>query len=180
MKEIFGDPANLDERSLEFLARSIEQNNLPGFDFLEFKKSVNALLKLGMDEPTAHRSVFATASTMGLTKEKLVESLGYYRNIVEKEKAAFYDALSAQTHEKVDSKKAETARLRDQIERNKAEIARLQDEVAGWLAAIDEAEKLTGIESEKLEKNRAAFEFTHAEAMLRLDKELEKIHQNLG
>lgn len=179
MKEIFGETNGLDERSLDFLAKALEQNNLPGFDFLEFKKSVSGLLKLGMDEPTAIKSVFTTASTMGLTKEKLVESIGYYRNIIEKERAAFDNALAAQTQSKVDSKKTESARLRDQIERNKAEIARLQDEIAGWLTAIDDAEKMTALESEKLEKSQKAFEFAHAEVLLRLDKDLEKIHQNL-
>ena len=29
----------LDERSLEFLAKTIENNNLPGFDYFEFKRS---------------------------------------------------------------------------------------------------------------------------------------------
>lgn len=179
MKEIFGETTGFDERSLDFLAKALENNNLPGFDFLEFKKSVSGLLKLGMDEATAIKSVFTTAATMGLTKEKLVETAGYYRNIIEKERAAFDNALAAQFQAKVDSKKTEAARLRDQIERNKAEIARLQDEVAGWLTDIESAEKLTALESEKLEKSRSAFELAHSEAILRLDTDIEKIHKNL-
>jgi hypothetical protein len=33
----------LDERSLEFLSNAIEKNNLPGFDYFEFKRAVTAL-----------------------------------------------------------------------------------------------------------------------------------------
>ncbi len=179
MKEIFGDPAGLDERSLDFLAKTLEQNNLPGFDFLEFKKSAAGLLKLGMDEATAIKSVFTTAATMGLTKEKLVETAAYYRNLLEKERDAFDNAHAVQMQEKVDSKKTGTIRLRDQIERNKSEITRLQDEIGGWLNSITDSEKLAALESEKLEKSKKSFEFAHAEVLLRLDQDVEKIHQNL-
>ena len=58
----------LDDRSLEFLASALEKNNLPGFDYYEFKRAVVALRQMQLDEPTAHKSAFATAATGGVTK----------------------------------------------------------------------------------------------------------------
>ena len=62
----------LDERSLEFLTTALEKSNLPGFDYLEFKRAVADLLSnMNMDEATAYKSAFTTvATTLGLTKGK--------------------------------------------------------------------------------------------------------------
>ncbi|MEZ4920023.1 MAG: hypothetical protein R2792_13045 [Saprospiraceae bacterium] len=73
---------NTDEKSLTFLTQAIEKNNLPGFDYFEFKRAVSSLLQMDIDEATAYKSAFATAATMGLTKDKLLETASYYRNVV--------------------------------------------------------------------------------------------------
>ena len=169
----------LDERSLEFLSNAIEKNNLPGFDYFEFKRAVAALLQMNLDEPTAYKSAFATAATVGLTKEKLIETAGYYREVLLKEKNQFDKALDTQNATKVTSKEQEIKRLRDQIERHKAEIVRLQDEMAGYLNQIDQAETSVKMEAEKLEKTKASFERTHQSLLLQIDKDVESMHKYL-
>ncbi|MCW5921355.1 MAG: hypothetical protein KIS77_03360 [Saprospiraceae bacterium] len=169
----------LDERSLEFLASAIEKNNLPGFDYYEFKRAVVALSQMKLDEPTAHKSAFTTAATVGVTKEKLIESATYYRNLVEKEREQFDKALENQNAVKITARQEEAKRLRDQVERHKAEIARLQDEIGGYLNQIDQAEAASKLESEKLEKAKAAFEKTHKAVLLHIDKDIENMHKYL-
>ncbi len=169
----------LDERSLEFLANAIEKNNLPGFDYFEFKRAVFSLKQMNLDEPTAHKSAFTTAATVGLTKEKLIETAGYYKNVVEKEKEHFDSALENQNTTRVTARHEEMKRLRDQVERHKAEIARLQDEVAGYLNQIDQAETAVKLESEKLEKAKSAFGKTHQAVVLQIDKDIENMHKYL-
>ena len=73
LKNIFGSTTGLDDKSMEYLTSALAKNNLPGFDYLEFKQSLGALASLNMDEATAYKSAFATASTVGLTKEKLLK-----------------------------------------------------------------------------------------------------------
>jgi chromosome segregation ATPase len=167
----------LDERSLELLTASIEKNNLPGFDYFEFKRAVVTLLNMKIDESTAHKSAFATAATLGLTKEKLVETAGYYQNIILKEKEHFDAALQHQHTTKVSAREEEVKRLRDQIERHKSDIARLQDEIAGYLNQITAAETSAKTESEKLEKTQKAFDSTHKAIGLQIDRDIENIHQ---
>ncbi|MBX2890355.1 MAG: hypothetical protein KF734_05470 [Saprospiraceae bacterium] len=177
-KSIFA-AEGLDERSLEFLASAIEKNNLPGFDYYEFKRAVVALSQMKLDEPTAHKSAFTTAATVGVTKEKLIESATYYRNLVEKEREQFDKALENQNAVKITARQEEAKRLRDQVERHKAEIARLQDEIGGYLNQIDQAEAASKLESEKLEKAKAAFEKTHKAVLLHIDKDIENMHKYL-
>lgn len=169
----------LDERSLEFLANAIEKNNLPGFDYFEFKRAIVSLIQMKLDEVTAHKSAFTTAATVGVTKDKLIETAGYYKNVVEKEKEQFDKALENQNSTKITARQEEVKRLRDQIERHKTEIARLQDEVAGYLNQIDQAENAVKLEGEKLEKARAAFEKTHQAVVLQIDKDIENMHKHL-
>jgi DNA repair exonuclease SbcCD ATPase subunit len=167
----------LDERSLDFLTASIEKNNLPGFDYFEFKRAVVTLIGMEIEESTAYKSAFATAATLGLTKEKLVETATYYQNIIFKEKEQFDAALQNQNATKVNARQDEIKRLRDQIERHKTDIVRLQDEIAGYLTQIDTAESAAKTESEKLTKAQNAFESTHKALGLQIDRDIENIHK---
>ncbi len=169
----------LDDRSLEFLTNAIEKNNLPGFDYFEFKRAVTTLLGMNIDEATAYKSAFATAATVGLTKEKLLETAAYYRNLLGKEKEQFDEALENQNATKVASRQQEVKRLRDQIERHKADITRLQDEMAAYLTQIEQAEAAAKTERDKLDKTHAAFEKTHAGVAIQMDKDVELIHKHL-
>jgi chromosome segregation ATPase len=169
----------LDERSLEFLANTIEKHNLPGFDYFEFKRAVVTLQQMQLDEATAHKSAFTTAATVGVTKEKLIETAGYYRNLVQKEKEEFDKALENQNRTKVLARQEEIKRLRDQVERHKAEIVRLQDEIAGYLNQINQSESSTQVESEKLAKAKTSFEFTHQSVLLQIDRDIENLHKYL-
>lgn len=169
----------VDARSLEFIAQAIEKNNLPGFDYFEFKRAVYQLAAMNLDEATAHKSAFTTAATLGVTKEKLIETAGYYRNIVEKEKEQFNHALDNQTATKVAARQQEVSRLRDQIDRHKTEIARLQDEIAGYLNQADAADASVKLESEKLEKSKTAFEKAHQSVLTTIDQDIELMHKHL-
>jgi chromosome segregation ATPase len=169
----------MDERSLEFLAAAIEKNNLPGFDYFEYKRAVTALLQMNIDEATAHKSAYTTAAQVGLTKEKLLETAAYYRNLLSKEREQFDLALENQNQTKITSRLEEVKRLRDQIERHKAEVARLQDEIADYLNRIQQAEESAKTESEKLEKAKSAFEKTQSAITLLIDKDIEAIHKHI-
>jgi hypothetical protein len=168
-----------DERSLEFLANALEKNNLPGFDYFEFKRAVHNLLAMQLDEVVAFKSAFTTAATLGVTKDKLLETAAYYRNLIDKEKEQFANALENQNSVKVKSRQEEIKRLRDQVERHKSEIVRLQDEIAGYLTQAEQAESAVALEAEKLQKAQSAFERTHQSVLLQMDKDIENLHKHL-
>jgi uncharacterized protein YPO0396 len=168
-----------DERSLGFLAAALEKNNLPGFDYFEFKKAVSALGSMDMEEAVAFKSAFTTASTLGLTKEKLLETAGYYRDLLRKEKDHFESALADQHQQRVEARASEIKRLQDQIDRHKAEIARLQDEVGGYLNAMESAQTQMQADAEKLEKAQKQFGFTHQSVLLQIERDIERIHQHI-
>jgi flagellin-like hook-associated protein FlgL len=168
-----------DERSLEFLANAIERNNLPGFDYYEFKRAVFTLMEMKLDEPTAQKSAFTTAATVGMTKEKLIETAGYYHEILVKEKDQFDKALESQNASKITARQEEIKRLQDQIERHKLDISRLQDEIGAYLNQIDQATLAVTNEAEKLAKTKSAFHTTHQSVLLQIERDVENMHKNL-
>ena len=170
---------NADERSLGFLVQAIEKNNLPGFDYFEFRRAVLSLRQMDLEDEKAFKSAFATASTLGITKDKLLETASYYRHVVEKEKEKFDQALENQNATKVKAREEEMSRLNDQIERHKAEISRLQDEVAEYLEQISTAEKNIELETQKISKAHESFEKTHKSVLLEIDADIENLHKFL-
>ena len=95
---------------------------------------------------------------MGLTKAKLLETAAYYRNLLEREKAKFDEALETQTQQRVHSKTADINRLQDQIARHQAEINRLQEEIVQYTDRKQAAETSLQQEQEKLHKTHGNFE----------------------
>ena len=60
------------EQFTEVLLRAMSENNIEGFDYLEYKKSLSSLRKMPMDEPTRYQSAFAMAQTMGAQPQRLM------------------------------------------------------------------------------------------------------------
>ena len=54
-------PGKVSSKFMEILFKAMEDNNLDGFDYLEFKQSLKSLEKMPMDEQTRFKSAFAMA-----------------------------------------------------------------------------------------------------------------------
>lgn len=176
LKDIFSSAgAGLDERSLNSLIKALERNNQPGFDYIEFKQSLGRLLALNMDEATAFKSAFATASTVGLTKEKLLQTAEMYRKVLLSEKQQFDVALQKQMQEKVEAKLSEVEKMKKQIEDYKAKIVELQEKIARSQDTIDHADEHIQAAKEKIGSTKDAFESALRTIMNDIDKDVANI-----
>ncbi len=179
LKNLFGTNSQSDEKSLEFLTAALEKNNLPGFDYLEFKQSLAALFEMKLDEITAFKSSFATASMMGLTKLKLLESGEHYRGVLRREKEQFDTALAGQTKQRVEDKATEVAALKQEITNFKKQIEDLENKILTAQKTIDGADETIKSEKEKIEKSRSNFENTYQSVLNQIEKDLENINKYL-
>jgi len=179
LKTLFGNAHGLDQKSVEFLTNSLERSNLPGFDYIEYKQALSALAKMDMDESTAFKSAFATASTMGLTKAKLVETAEHYKNTILKEKVQFDEALKNRMNQKVNGKKQEVEKLKEQITKHKEKIKQLEEQIGKYQTTIDGADSQINAEVEKIEATRGNFEHTHQSILNQIEKDLQNINQYL-
>ncbi|MBI5916407.1 MAG: hypothetical protein HY842_13605 [Bacteroidetes bacterium] len=179
LKEIFGETHGLDEKSIESLTRALEKNNLPGFDYLEFKLSLGRLAPMNLPEDTAFKSAFATASTVGLTKEKLLTTGQHYRKVLTDEKEQFSLALQNQLQKRVNSKQQEVEKLKAQIQAWQEQIANLQNMMAKSQATIDDAGNQIQAEMKKIQATKENFEHTHQSIMNQIELDLQNIQRYL-
>lgn len=180
LKNIFGSHHGLDEKSVEFLLNALDKNNLPGFDYLEFKQSLVALNEqMELDEASAFKSAFATASVLGLTKEKLLKTADHYKTILLNEKAQFDAALQKQVDQRITGKQQEVVRLRKQIEEYRKTIADLEKKIAAAEDAIGKADDEIAATREKIEYTRDAFERTLTSILNQIQLDIESIQKHL-
>ena len=175
LKKIFGTHHGLDGKSIEFLTKALEKNNLPGFDYIEYKQSLSALSEMDIEGETAFKSAFATARTVGLTKDKLLKSAQHYKNVLLKEKEQFDAALGKQVEQRVKSKLNEVAKLRKKIEEYKTKIEQLEKQIASSQNTIDKADETIQAAKDKIDGTRKNFEFTLQSIFNQIDDDISNI-----
>lgn len=177
LKNLFGANTGLDERSLESLTAALERSNLPGFDYLEFKQSVDALAQMGIDEATAFKSAFTTASTMGLTKEKLKDTAKHYREVLVKESEQFNTACQNQIEQKVNAKRTEVEKLKKQIEEYRLKIRTLEEQIVKAQETINNADQNIQSAMDKIQATKQSFDETFQSVVNQMDRDLENIER---
>ncbi|MBK8705614.1 MAG: hypothetical protein IPN33_19970 [Saprospiraceae bacterium] len=119
----------VNQQFLEVLFKAMQENNLGGFDYLEFKQSLRSLEKMPMDEPTRFQSAFAMAQTLGATAQTLVQTAEHYLNIIKQEENKFNQAHNAQREKQIGNKENEIKQLEEVARTKMAQIAQLTKEI---------------------------------------------------
>ncbi len=122
---------DLDQRIFDSLEKALEENNQQGFDFLEFKNSLKTLAGIIPDEATRYKSAYATAATMGVTVDRLLESAAFYQSVLEKERDNFTRAVNQQVDLNVTAKQKDVERLQALIGQKAEQIKRLTERSCG-------------------------------------------------
>lgn len=170
---------NSDQKSVDYLENAMVRRAQQGFDYLKFKQSIEQLAGLNLDSSTALKSAFATASTMGVTKDSLLQSARHYLTILGDEKKQFDQALNNQVQQRVDGKKAELIKLQEQIEEHKRQIARLQKQIAEFEERIAQSDEDMAEAKESIDKTKTKFETTYQQFVTAIEQDIQSIQQNL-
>ncbi len=160
LKELFSSSEQTNDKVLMKLLTAIKDGQQKDFDYLKFKQSYKGLCEMGMDETTASKSAFLTASTMGLTKNKLQLTVQHYKNILNREREQFAVALKNQIANNIDAKTLEIKRLNDKIEENQRKILQMQNEQGIIEHEIENMKKALQTSQSKIEETRDQFKNT--------------------
>lgn len=120
---------NVDEKFTDILLQAMERNNQEGFDYIEYKRSLQTLEKMPMDEKTRYFSAFAAAQSMGISQQKLIDSAAFYLNILKIEQKQFNDATNGQREKQVGGKEKAISSLEKAIQEKGEMIAKLTQEI---------------------------------------------------
>src|SRR5690606_5155618 len=128
LKELFSLPEDLDERMVATILKAIKEAHQDGFDYLKFKHSVKNLEAMNMDQLTAMKSAFSTASTLGISKNLLLNSIGHYMVALKKEREEFAGTHKKNIDSRVNEPKAEETRLQKLKAENLRKIEQINKE----------------------------------------------------
>ncbi|MEO1438542.1 MAG: hypothetical protein AAFV80_23585 [Bacteroidota bacterium] len=175
LEKLFSEASALDQKSATYIIRALEENNLEGFDYLEYKQSLSGMVHLNMDESTRYQSAFVTASTLGLTKEKLLETAHFYKKVVTREKDQFEAALKNKIDNEIAGKRLEVNSMETEINNKYEQIRRLKEEIAALQTKIENyQESINGVEG-KIDEARSSFENAHTTILKYIDDDIQKI-----
>ncbi|NND34319.1 MAG: hypothetical protein HKN76_17175 [Saprospiraceae bacterium] len=179
IREMFTNVDKHDKKSVEFLLKAIEESNLPGFDYLEFKQALKGLRKMNMDETTAIKSAFTTGNTVGLTKSKLISSAEHYRQVLLKEKNQFDAALQKQMAQRVDGKKTEKEALTKKMDSYRSKIKELENEILKLQEKFNKADGEIEAAKAKIIDTKEKFESTFQSFVTEIEADLEHLNEVL-
>ncbi len=139
------EQGEIKQEFVDHLLKAINNNNLDGFDYLEYKNTLQSLSKMPMDEPLRFQSAFAAAQTMGVTVDSIMESAGHYLNILGAEEEKFRNAMERGMSQKVEGEmqrsqnlqkaRAEKIKLIEQLQK---EIGQIEEQIQSINAQVME------------------------------------------
>lgn len=169
-----------DPKFVEVLLKAIEANNLDGFDYLEFKQSLQNLSNVQMDEKTKYQSAFAMAKTMGATPSKLVNSAQHYINVLRKEEAKFIDALKNQRQKQVLDKENGIKQKEQLILEKQKRIEQLQKEIEADKKSLETDRAAINQSMAKVEATKQGFVNAYNSVLGQIQGDIEKLNSYIS
>lgn len=170
---------SLSDKFVELLAKALEQNNQPGFDYFEFRQALANLAKMPMDEQTRFQSAFAMAQTMGATPAGLAESAGFYLKVLAGEQAKFNEAHAQQRSKLIGNREEEIKNLEGAIQQKTQQIADLTRQIEEHRQQSEQIRGEISASTVKIETTKADFDATFASVVTQLQNDVEKIKKYL-
>lgn len=167
------------EKFYDILLGAMEANNQEGFDYLEYKKSLQTLAKMPMDEQTRYFSAFAAAQAMGVTPQKLTDSANFYLKVLASEDAKFQESVNVQRQKQIGNKEKAIADMDATIKAKTDQIAKLTQEIQAHQADMEKMKAEISDAVVKIETTLSDFHATFDELTTQINKDVENMGKYL-
>ena len=172
-------PGKVSAKFMEILFKAMEDNNLDGFDYLEFKQSLKSLEKMPMDEQTRFKSAFAMAQTMKATPAHLVKTANHYLKVLKKEEDKFENALVNQRTKQIGDKEQQLVQYEQAVKNKSDQIKKLTQEIEKHQHAMDRIKQEVAKASVKVESTKKDFEASYNLVVSQISKDIESMNRFL-
>jgi len=169
-----------DPKFVDILLKAVEKQNLEGFDYLEYKSSLQSLKGMDMDDATRYKSALAMATTMGATPNKLISTAHKYLKVLESEKSKFQEALKGQTAKQVTGKETSIKKMVETIEKKKQRILQLQKEIEADTLKMKTAKDGINASVAKVQKTSDNFHYAYNIVTGQILSDIENMETYLG
>ena len=153
----------------EYFNKLFAEANLPGPDYYEFSKMTEAMQGI-LDEKARYCAAYAGLQVQGLDKQKLLQSVQEYQQLLDADAMAFSNTVNAALQEKVTAKKEAIEKAKNEMQKLSQQIMQLQQQITALTDEIAENEN-------KLESSKSNYTSTLQSFHARLAGDIEKIKQ---
>jgi predicted RNase H-like nuclease (RuvC/YqgF family) len=166
---------SLNPKILETLHAAMEKSNLPGEDYYELTKAVEAMKTISLSEEDKLKTAIAALSIKGLTIAKVLESATYYLEVMENEKKKFYLAFENKIRDSINADRKKIETLFQSIQDKNIQIDDLKKIIEESKAKILELESEITKSEEKVNEIEESFLFTYDHVVSKIKNDIEKI-----
>ena len=149
------------DKFTDVLMKALSDNNIEGFDYLEFRQGLLSLSKMPMDEGTRFQAAFSMAQAMGATPQRLVDTGNQYLKVLEGELNKFNEAVANQSNTLIGGKQSEMKQLNEFIQQKSTQIKKLTEEMQQHQQRIEVLEKELSEANSKVETTKSNFIATY-------------------
>ena len=174
-----GKPGKVTDKFTNVLLGAMEKANLDGFDYLEYKQSLQSLKAMNLDEATRYRSAFAMAQTMGVDLPRLVQTAGHYVKVLQQEEQKFEQALANQQAQRIGERKQQAISLEKLAQEKQAQIEKLQREIAEHRAQAEKVSKEVNAAQAKVESTKNNFIASYNNLVRQIQNDVERMKEYL-
>ena len=177
--EVVTPSGKVSDKFYEILFGAMETNNQPGFDYLEYKKSLQTLAKMPMDEATRYSSAYAAAQAMGVSSQALNDSAQFYLNVLKTEDSKFQESVNAQRQKQIGSKEKAITDLDATIKAKGEQIAKLTKEIATHQEDMGKMKAEISEAVVKIETTLSDFHATYSDLIGQIGQDVENMKKYL-
>jgi predicted nucleic acid-binding Zn-ribbon protein len=153
----------------------MDQANLPGPDYFEFCKMMEALEAAVPDEKARYAAVFASLKVQGLTKDNLISTAGKYKAVIQDDKAKFDIAVNDKLKGEVESRKVQLKDLGAKIVQNTETIKKLTQEITDAQNKIQLLNAEVGEKENKIKSNSEGYTVACNAMLNKINIDIQKI-----
>ncbi len=163
----------------DILLQSLQNANQQGFDYLEYKQSIQSLANMPMDEKTRYQSAYAMAQTMGVTGQKLIESALFYIDVLNNEQKKFDEAHEKQRSIQVGNREIEIESLNKDIASKMQLIEEMKKTIEQNQKKVNELKSEIEASTQKVQETSVDFHFTFDQLVVQINKDITNIKNYL-
>lgn len=173
-------PGQTSEKFVEILHQVLEKNNLPGFDYLEYRKAILSIAKMhNMDEAAQFRTAFAAAQAMNVQPNVLVDSAKKYLNLLQTEETNFNNSANQFLTTQVSAKESELHNIQNSIKTKEEQIEILKKELESSHNRLVSLKSEIENAKQKVETNKSNFKASYLTVIDQIKSDIQKMETYL-
>jgi hypothetical protein len=161
------------------LLDTVSEANISGYDYLEFRDSLNNMIGVIPSEPDRFKAAYAAVKTM-VTVDRLIQTADVYIGVLQKKKGEFEQFVSSALAQKVTGKENEAKKLDQDIASKQEQITKLNQDISQVQEKRATLLNESVIERAKIERVKMDFDLTYQSVVGAIESDQQKIKTYLS